>query len=113
MGRQALTQEQFVAKAKAVHGDRYDYSLAIYAGSHANLTIVCREHGEFYPKPTNLLQGTGCPHCANQARAKRLSSDIHGRRISEGRAAAKAERDRKQPFGETPALTALPFWTTA
>ena len=32
-----LTTEEFIAKAKAVHGDRYDYSKVQYV-----LTKICR-----------------------------------------------------------------------
>jgi hypothetical protein len=114
MGRRALTQEQFVTKAQAIHGERYDYSETVFRFVDEDVKIICREHGKFWMRAGHhLYLKQGCRHCANQARAKHLSSDIHGRRISEGRAAAKAERDRKQPFGETPTLTALPFWTPA
>jgi hypothetical protein len=103
MGRRALTQQQFIAKARAVHGDRYDYSRAIYTGGHINLTIVCREHGEFYPQPTNHLQGTGCPQCANAERSANMSAQQKGEKRGE-----YVPRRTTASFG---GMVALPFWS--
>lgn len=58
-----LTTEEFVAKARAVHGNRYDYSKAVYEGSGRKLEIVCPEHGSFWQTPCNHLSGQGCPAC--------------------------------------------------
>ena len=102
MGRRALTQQQFIAKARAVHGDRYDYSRAIYSGGHVNLTIVCREHGEFYPQPTNHLQGTGCPQCALLKQAELMRSK---KGIPTG---PRKVAPRAPAFG---GMAALPFWS--
>ena len=46
MGRK-LTTSEFVLKAIAKHGNRYDYSKTVYANAHANVTIICSLHGEF------------------------------------------------------------------
>ena len=43
-----LTTEEFIAKAKAVHGDRYDYSKVKYVDSKTKICIICKEHGEFW-----------------------------------------------------------------
>ena len=58
-----LTTADFIERAKAVHGDRYDYSLAAYQGTHKYVTIVCTEHGPFQQSPANHYQGKGCPDC--------------------------------------------------
>ena len=60
---QRLTQETFLNRAKEKHGDRYDYSKAIYINSHEKVTIICRKHGDFNQKPQNHLRGDGCPRC--------------------------------------------------
>lgn len=60
------TTEEFVANAKLIHGDRYDYSKVDYQGRHKHVTIVCSEHGEFSQKPVyHTLREAGCPLCAN------------------------------------------------
>ena len=57
-------KEAFVAKAQEVHGDRYDYSKAVYLGATTNTTIICPEHGEFEQTPSSHYNGRGCPSCA-------------------------------------------------
>lgn len=57
------TVDEFIEKAKKVHGDRYDYSKVEYKGSKTKVCIVCPEHGEFWQKPNNHLNGQNCPSC--------------------------------------------------
>ena len=60
---QFSTTEQFIQKAKAIHGDRYDYSLVNYKHSKENVKIICKEHGIFETKPSTHLKHQ-CPHCS-------------------------------------------------
>ena len=55
--------EDFISKAKQVHGNRYDYSKTIYKGQNIPVTIICPEHGEFTIKPCYHLDGNGCRLC--------------------------------------------------
>lgn len=64
------TTEQFIAKAKAIHGQRYDYSLVDYIGSAAKVAIICSEHGMFEQTPSEHLVGSGCTECGIHARAE-------------------------------------------
>ena len=66
-----LTTEEFIAKAKAVHGDRYDYSKVKYVNNQTKICIVCKEHGEFWQVPYTHLNGHGCPKCAYKGDRKR------------------------------------------
>ena len=36
-----LTTEEFIAKAKAVHGDRYDYSKVEYVNNQTKVCLCC------------------------------------------------------------------------
>lgn len=47
MGKK-LTTEQFIEKARLVHGDKYDYSKVEYINSDTKVCIVCPIHGEFW-----------------------------------------------------------------
>ena len=58
-----LTTPEFIDKAKAVHGDRFDYSSVDYVNAHTNVTIICPNHGPFPQTPNNHLSGQGCPDC--------------------------------------------------
>ena len=41
------TKEQFVADARKVHGNKYDYSKVEYKGCHVEVEIICPKHGSF------------------------------------------------------------------
>ena len=70
-GVSKLTPDTFIAKAKRVHGNKYDYSLVVGdVSSHRKVSIVCPEHGIFEQTPTGHLSGKGCLKCAPKKRAK-------------------------------------------
>lgn len=83
--KRRLTQEEFLSKVKAVHGDRYDYSEALYQGQNKKVTIKCKEHGQFSQTPDSHLNGRGCPECGRKAigDGSRLSRDEFLRRLLE------------------------------
>lgn len=61
---QALTLQEFIQKAREIHGNKYDYSKADYYNSSTPITIICPKHGEFQTTPnSHLSQKTGCPRC--------------------------------------------------
>jgi hypothetical protein len=59
----SLTKEQFLEKAKAVHGDRFSYEKTLYRNMRKPVKIVCPLHGEFEQSPMNHLKTDGCPKC--------------------------------------------------
>ena len=61
-----MTTEEFITKAKVVHGDRYDYSKAVYVSYKSDICIICPEHGAFMQKAKNHLSGYGCPICSGR-----------------------------------------------
>ena len=58
-----LTTEEFVEKAKKIHGDKYDYSNVEYKGKRQKIKIICPIHGEFWQLAGNHMRGQGCPQC--------------------------------------------------
>lgn len=59
-----LTTEEFVQKAKEIHGDKYDYSKVDYKNYTTTVEIFCKVHGYFNQTPDiHLNQGSGCPKC--------------------------------------------------
>ena len=58
------TREDFITKAKLVHGDKYIYDKVEYSGCDHKVIISCREHGDFYQTPHRHLRGQGCPKCS-------------------------------------------------
>ena len=52
-----VTTKELIEKARAVHGDRYDYSAVHYVAAIQDVIIICPEHGEFSQRPANHLSG--------------------------------------------------------
>jgi hypothetical protein len=57
-------QQNFITKAKKVHGDKYDYSQAEYTKPHVKVKIICKEHGVFLQTPSAHLRGQQCRFCS-------------------------------------------------
>ena len=79
----AIKTEDFIARAKAVYGDRYDYSLAVYRGSKQHIKIICREHGVFEQSAGTHHLYEGCPDCSGKRKLTnsefiRRSQEVHG-----------------------------------
>jgi len=62
----------FIIKAKNIHGDKYDYSKVEYVNNHTKVCIICSIHGEFWQNPNHHLRGHGCRKC----RESHLEKDI-------------------------------------
>jgi len=60
------TPEYYLARAHAVHGNRYTYNVSTLRRSSALATIFCVDHGAFTQKLSNHLNGAGCPMCAGR-----------------------------------------------
>ena len=60
-----MTTEEFIERAKKVHGDKYDYSKTVFVSWNTKVCIICHEHGEFWQDPYNHLRGKGCPKCSS------------------------------------------------
>lgn len=84
VGKYRYTTEEWIEEAKKVHGDKYDYSNVIYKGAFEKVCIICKEHGEFWQKASNHLNGDGCKKCYNTKKRMglelfiSLSKNIHG-----------------------------------
>lgn len=59
------TTETFIAKAKEIWKDAFDFSLVQYGQHNKNhITLVCKKGHTFSIAPSNLLSGRGCRDCA-------------------------------------------------
>lgn len=59
----ASSKEEFIQKAKNIHGEIYNYLYVNYVNAKTNVNIVCNKHGTFKQRPDNHLHGKGCPLC--------------------------------------------------
>lgn len=60
-----LSLDEYVKRAKSIHGDKYDYSLVEYKGKNRQIKIICKHHGIFKQSANNHLKGANCRLCAN------------------------------------------------
>jgi hypothetical protein len=78
-----VTTEEFIEKARKVHGDKFDYSQVVYVAAQKHVTIICPKHGPFRQTPTNHLNKRGCSLCRYEKSARKLSRDEFIRRATE------------------------------
>ena len=67
-----LTTEEFVQRARKVHGNKYDYSKVEYLNNRTKVCIICPEHGEFWQTPDSHMSGNKCPKCSG---TKKLTTE--------------------------------------
>ena len=88
-----LTQEQYIAKARAKWGDAYDYSESVYLAGLKPITIRCIKHNHYFTVQagnhiSTLLKSGGCPLCGQESLAEY-------RRKKHEEALMKAEQKKK------------------
>lgn len=79
--RQRSNTQEFIKKATAIHGSKYDYSLVDYVTNYKKVTLICNEHGQFPQTPSDHLSGCGCPKCylkkSSESKTKSTSEFIN------------------------------------
>lgn len=71
-----LTVEEFIEKARFIHGYKYDYSKVIYINSYIHVIIICPIHGDFLQRPDAHLYGQGCPKCQHDDKRSNIKEFI-------------------------------------
>ena len=66
-----MTLEEFISKAKEVHGDKYDYGKVNYVNYGTKVIITCKKHGDFEQSPRRHIFGNGCPICKKEKISKK------------------------------------------
>lgn len=103
--RSQESRDGFIEKARAVHGDSYDYTNVEYVNAKTNVSIACANHGYFKQTPNNHLTGYGCTKCGIESRAAKKSQEakddfiekacaIHGDRYDYSKAVYTRSRDK-------------------
>ena len=91
-----VNQDMFIARAREVHGDKYDYSKTVYENMHSKVLIICPCHGEFYQRAQSHLLGSGCPMCkydAHMDRIRKMMEQIKQEKESNGILKTKTAKD--------------------
>jgi hypothetical protein len=59
------TQDEFIARSRVVHGNKYSYKKVKYINTYTKVEIMCPIHGVFLQTPdSHTRRKHGCPLCA-------------------------------------------------
>lgn len=61
------TNEEFITKARNIHGNIYDYSEVTFINIKVDVNIICDKHGVYQQRPQHHLAGHGCNKCARES----------------------------------------------
>ena len=61
--RRVVTTESFIAEAKEIYGERYNYNKVDYKNRNHRVIVTCSIHGDFQVYAREHLDGKGCPKC--------------------------------------------------
>lgn len=86
-----MDTEDFIKKARKVHGSKYDYSKVNYVDSKTKVEIICPIHGSFWQRPLNHLSGHGCKKCGELSRSE-------SRRLTKEKFIEKAKKIHKNKY---------------
>lgn len=68
-----MKTEDFIEKAKSIHGNEYDYNMVEYINNRTKIKIICAKHGVFEQSPANHTHcklKQGCPECGKSKTKK-------------------------------------------
>ena len=70
-----MNTEEFIKKAKIIHGSTYTYDNTVYTpGKRPKVVITCAQHGDFEQRYDLHLIGKGCPSCGRDKHTKNILS---------------------------------------
>lgn len=79
-----LKTQEFIIKAKNIHGNKYDYSLVNYDKCHSKVIIKCKSGHTFDQTPHDHLEGNGCRFCSEKYKKNteefiKMAEETHGK----------------------------------
>jgi len=63
-----MSREEILKRVKTNGQDKYDLSFIEDSNVNEKIKVICRVHGEFYPRLDHFLNGSGCPYCSGKIR---------------------------------------------
>ena len=69
------TLEEFLGKARNIHGDTFGYGNTQYYDQKTKCTITCKRHGDFTITPQAHLQNVGCPTCGEYNKRRKYINE--------------------------------------
>lgn len=74
--QRSLPFVEYVRRANEIHNNKYTYIEDDYKNLNTLSTIICDIHGPFKQKPSNHLNGQGCPLCAPKSKMEVDIADL-------------------------------------
>jgi len=82
--RQRMSLDEFVRRAREMHGSQFDYSDINYKNRDTKITIICKDHGPVTVHPRSHLSGNnGCPNCFEKSKAENVLFEFLYNRFSD------------------------------
>lgn len=79
-GPRTMTQSRFIREATELHSGRYNYSQVAYTHTKTYVIIKCLACDlTFVQRPSNHLNGDGCPSCGNKRKGQGLKREAYER----------------------------------
>jgi very-short-patch-repair endonuclease len=98
--KRKITFEEFIKRARKIHGNKYDYSKAEYENVTTPIIIICPKHKPFKQTPENHMQGQGCPSCNESKGEMKIRIFLTSNNI---------EFEREKRFDDCKNKKSLPF----
>jgi hypothetical protein len=99
-----MSADDFLARCKEVHGDKYDYAKTDYVNMKTKVVVTCSKHGDFSISPIkHIHSGQGCPDCGAARRGRRSSCGVSAKRTAATKIrmfAADYERTARDVHGD-------------
>ena len=73
---QQKSKELFIEECQRIHKNTYDYSQVEYINNKTKVCIICPKHGKFWQRPSDHLNGKGCPYCKTSKLEEFVSVEI-------------------------------------
>ena len=64
--KRSKTTLQFIKDAQQIHKNKFSYKKVEYVNNLTKVCITCPEHGDFWQRPADHLNGCKCPECAKK-----------------------------------------------
>jgi hypothetical protein len=79
--KQKIDFNEFIKRAKNVHGDRYEYYSDDFVNIFSPIHINCITHGIFFQIPRDHYRGSGCPKCISSRGENEVRLILDGMKI--------------------------------
>ena len=113
------SNDTFIKQVQEVSPE-YDYSKVVYINCKEKVEVICKEHGSFQIRPSELLRGCGCTKCYHKRRVKdlELTYDKFKKKLLEegkGHLHIKEEdyKDRNSPLAFTCSIHGVQYTNKA